>query len=326
MLTTTRRLIRTLLLLIAIGAALSIVAATRAAAPQMIVALNCPRGQVVWLEGDGPPFSAALVVFNQRTVGGGSVPASGRWRIPLRAEEARGVYAVSVVDRATRAELARYQCYVDVPLPGAPAEAPAEAPAAAAAPPTAIPPTATAIPLTATPARATATRTAAPIRATSTRTATMQPTATSTPVAATASATATSAPTAVDPATLITPTKTPIAGVANSLRFYEALGGDPATINTDMPVYGYVTIKNSGSTSIDLTGWKLVNLSAATRPVFTFPSYTLAPGVAVVIVPDSGTSTDEMLFWGINQIAWESGHRLVLRTPQDEDAIYVTFP
>ena len=65
------------------------------------------------LEGQGPPRAAVLVTFGDRVVGGGSVGADGRYRVPVTiGAERTGIYRISVRLRADRTLLGRTRCQV----------------------------------------------------------------------------------------------------------------------------------------------------------------------------------------------------------------------
>ena len=81
---------------------------------------RCTPGSTVLLEGRGPPRAAILVSFGNRVVGGGSVGADGRYRVPIVVgAERAGVYRISVRVRGSRALLDRTSCQV-VPEPPTP--------------------------------------------------------------------------------------------------------------------------------------------------------------------------------------------------------------
>ena len=75
---------------------------------------------------------------------------------------------------------------------------------------------------------------------------------------------------------------------------------------TDPPVYisalslegDYVTITNSGLSSVTLTGWKLMD---DTEKTYTFPSFTLGSGKSVTVYSgpdaDGGVDSGTKLYW-----------------------------
>jgi hypothetical protein len=72
------------------------------------------------LAGQGPPRAAILVSFGDRIVGGGSVGADGRYRVPIViGVERAGIYRISVRVRGDRTLLDRSSCQV-VPEPPTP--------------------------------------------------------------------------------------------------------------------------------------------------------------------------------------------------------------
>ena len=81
---------------------------------------------------------------------------------------------------------------------------------------------------------------------------------------------------------------------------YDAPGNDYDNLNGE-----YVTIQNSGSENVDLSGWRLVDAASHT---FTFPSFTLAPGSTVTVYTGSGTNTQTSLYWGSSSPIWNNDH------------------
>ncbi|RRR66324.1 MAG: lamin tail domain-containing protein, partial [Candidatus Viridilinea halotolerans] len=64
----------------------------------------------------------------------------------------------------------------------------------------------------------------------------------------------------------------------------------------------YVLIRNSGATSMDLTGWTLSDGNA--RHSFTFPRFSLAPGAEVKLWTRSGNANAGNLFWASRTAIW----------------------
>lgn len=273
--------------------------------------LDCPRAQTVWIAGEGRPYTALLILLRGRAVGGGSVGADGRWRLPLQVDEPPGIYAGAVVERADRSELLRFTCYVDRPIADEPPT-----------PTSSIAPARTA---TATPSpTVTATRSPAPevtaaAQASPTHTASPSPSPSTT---ATRTATSTATTTPVPPEQLVSPTATSLAGVADKLRFGDVGVSDPGTSGS----YGYAEIISSATTVIDLTGWQLVNQSRSGLPSFSFPPYQLIAKGSVSIILGQGTSTSDTLYWVVDQPIWFSGDTLALRTPQGTTVKTVVVP
>lgn len=273
--------------------------------------LDCPRGQAVWLEGEGRPYTGLLILLRGRAVGGGSVGADGRWRLPLQVDEPQGIYPGAVVERADRSELLRFTCYVDRPIadePPTPTGSIAPARTAAATPSPTL----------------TATRTPPP-EATAASQPSPTPTASPSPspsTTATRTATATATATPVPPEQLVSPTATSLAGVADKLRFGDVGVSDPSTSGS----YGYAEIISSATTVIDLTGWQLVNQSRPSLPSFSFPPHQLIARGSVSVILGQGTSTDDTLYWAVDQPIWFTGDTLALRTPQGATVKTVVVP
>jgi hypothetical protein len=72
----------------------------------------------------------------------------------------------------------------------------------------------------------------------------------------------------------------------------------------------YVVIKNTGSTTRHLRGWKLIdkrkasNGGTGTDQVFTFPRFRLAPGAVVRVHTGKGARTRHDLYWGKSHFVW----------------------
>lgn len=330
-------LLRTILVVLGLGAlATGVGLPIQRLAHQGLAQIDCPRGQTVWIVGAGEPDRAVLVMVEGRVVGGAQVDRAGRWRVPLVMNEPSGSYLIRVVDRDTHALQSELICLVG---PQAAAGEPptatmvashtatvaATSPGAAGQAPTTLLRTPTTL--------ATAITAISRPSETPVITATPQQTATATRATATRPTNPTSAPSATatpqptsDPRRLITPSPTAVAGVADRLYVAEVMAGDPESLATGSPVYGFVELRARVGDAIDLQGWQLLNLTQPTRPTFTFPALRLLGGGAVIVMPDSGVSNAEFLYWGIDQIVWESGDRLALRTPQGLDALTIAVP
>lgn len=314
-------------------------------ANQEPAAIDCPRGQTVWISGTGQPGIAVMLLVDERIVGGSSADSTGYWRIPLIMNEPSGSYPVRVVERETWELQAELVCLVGSQS-GTGAPSTATVPRGSMAPtdivtphPQGLTPTSTAPIIASQPTGSAAPQASAtPRPQLPTTTSTTKPASTATPssspipgttvlTTATARPSATSSPRpTLDPQDLITPSATAVAGVADRLRIFEVMAGDPESLETDDPMYGYIEIRSKGGDPIDLKGWQLVNQSRPDRPVFTFPDLLLPSNGSVTVMPDTGASTSEILYWGVKQIVWETGDRLVLRTPQGLDALTVTVP
>lgn len=101
-------------------------------------------------------------------------------------------------------------------------------------------------------------------------------------------------PLMVKPAATPTAT-TPPADVQITLIVYNPNGDDVAG--------EYVRIENKGGTTAVLTGW---TLSDNDTHVYDFPSFSLAPGAAVLVWVKSGTDNATNLYWGSAQAYWNN--------------------
>jgi len=81
------------------------------------------------------------------------------------------------------------------------------------------------------------------------------------------------------------------------------------TPGPDLPVSNaklnkeFVTLKNTGTTSRNLTGWTVEDLAGH---VYTFGRFTLRPGSKVVIHTGSGTNTSTDRYWGRGYYVWNN--------------------
>ena len=81
------------------------------------------------------------------------------------------------------------------------------------------------------------------------------------------------------------------------------------TPGPDLPVTNaklnreFVTLKNTGTTSRDLTGWTVEDLAGH---VYTFGHFTLKPGGKVVIHTGKGRNTATDVYWGRGYYVWNN--------------------
>src|SRR5690348_13153672 len=90
------------------------------------------------------------------------------------------------------------------------------------------------------------------------------------------------------------------------------------TPGPDLPVTNaklnkeFVTLKNTGTTSRNLTGWTVEDLAGH---VYTFGSFTLRPGWKVRIHTGRGTNTSTNRYWGRRAYVWNNdGDKAKLHT------------
>lgn len=123
--------------------------------------------------------------------------------------------------------------------------------------------------------------------------------------------------------TALVATLTPSAGVADgsySLSVSNPGGGSatstgafevnaaavPPVMMTELNLSsGLVEVKNLGTVSATLTGWKIQSLRpSTTTQTFTFPAFSLAAGATVVVHESAGTNTSTDLFDLTNSFNW----------------------
>ncbi|MBU1050755.1 lamin tail domain-containing protein [Candidatus Bipolaricaulota bacterium] len=102
--------------------------------------------------------------------------------------------------------------------------------------------------------------------------------------------------------------QSPIATHESSIAFvwpfhFDALGDDAVNLNDE-----YFTLQNTGTTTIDLSGWRVENERGA---AFRFPGgVKLAPGAMITIHSGSGVNTVTHLFWNASEPMWSDDHDL----------------
>ncbi len=80
---------------------------------------------------------------------------------------------------------------------------------------------------------------------------------------------------------------------------YDAYGEDAANLNDE-----YFTLENTGTETVDLTGWSVSNEGGDT---FRFPDgFTLAPGAIVMIHSGAGSDSAEILYWDAAEPVWNN--------------------
>jgi hypothetical protein len=288
-----------------LGGFLLFAAPLRAADPTPIA---CPNGQTVFLEGSTIPNEALLVYLADRPVGGGLADGAGAFRLPLRAQERPGSYPVEVRLRASGAVVARFTCFVDIPVDSDTATPtlaplPAEASPTGAATQTVSPTRAT----SATPGRTTSTTAVSGARSPTSGTRSPTPTGPT----ATASATRTAGP---SPTGTTSPTVagTPAAGADEVAVTYVQLL-DPADSESEE----YVEIENLSDQDITLTGWRLRNSSRPNVPPYVFPQYVLELNTIIAVYSQSGTNDLQIgdFYWGQNPPIWQVGDQVELLDP-----------
>jgi micrococcal nuclease len=89
-------------------------------------------------------------------------------------------------------------------------------------------------------------------------------------------------------------------GLAITQIHADASGNDNTNLNNE-----YITIENTGSETLDLSGWTVTD---AVGHTYTVPSgVTLAPGEAITLHTGSGTNTQTDLYWDRSGAVWNNG-------------------
>ncbi len=99
----------------------------------------------------------------------------------------------------------------------------------------------------------------------------------------------------------------------------DAEGDDGDNLNDE-----YVVFENTGSSSVDLSGWELADAADHT---YTFPDGTeLEPGEQITIYTGSGTDTKTELYWGQSTPVWNNaGDTVIIRDESGSIVIEETY-
>jgi competence protein ComEC len=126
-----------------------------------------------------------------------------------------------------------------------------------------------------------------------------------------------------DPETTTASVDTPTETSATALDVVEinadADGDDAENLNDE-----YVVFENTGSSSLELSGWELADAADHT---YTFPEGTvLDPGARITIHTGSGTDTETDLYWGQSRPVWNNGgDTVILRDDTGTTVIEETY-
>jgi hypothetical protein len=84
-----------------------------------------------------------------------------------------------------------------------------------------------------------------------------------------------------------------------------------------------ITLKNSGKSAVDLTGW---SIRGSQGKRFTFPTFTVFPNGAFQVFSRSGVNTSLELYWGSTEALWQSGGSVTLYDPADQKRQQFVIP
>jgi hypothetical protein len=97
---------------------------------------------------------------------------------------------------------------------------------------------------------------------------------------------------------------------------FDAIAEDAANLNDE-----YFTLENTGTESVDMTGWSVSNEHGDT---FEFPNgFTLAPGTVVTIHSGAGADTDGILYWNASEPIWSNTSDLAVLYDDIRDIVDV---
>jgi micrococcal nuclease len=89
----------------------------------------------------------------------------------------------------------------------------------------------------------------------------------------------------------------------------DASGNDNTNLNEE-----YITVENTGSATLDLSGWTVTD---AVGHTYTVPSgVTLAPGETITLHTGTGTDTEADLYWDRSGAVWNNGGDTVTVTTE----------
>lgn len=89
----------------------------------------------------------------------------------------------------------------------------------------------------------------------------------------------------------------------------DASGNDNTNLNDE-----YITVENTGSEPLDLSGWTVTD---AVGHTYTIPSgVTLAPGESLTLHTGTGTNTQTDLYWDRSGAVWNNGGDTVTVTTE----------
>ncbi len=108
----------------------------------------------------------------------------------------------------------------------------------------------------------------------------------------------TSTVTTADPATTSAPDNTIVAPVETSTS-YEGIEISDLSLKEE-----FVKIRNSGSSSVDLTGWQIKD--EGDKHTYTFPSFELKAGATVTLYTAEGSNNDTELYWKSENPFWSN--------------------
>ena len=114
----------------------------------------------------------------------------------------------------------------------------------------------------------------------------------------------------------LAPTMVSYAGITISFIEFNPDGSDVAG--------EFVRIANGDNAAVDLTGCTLRDHDS--RHVYTFPSFTLAPGAEVQLWTKAGDDDETNLYWGMRSAVWNNeGDTAVLADPEGAEITSYTY-
>jgi micrococcal nuclease len=94
-----------------------------------------------------------------------------------------------------------------------------------------------------------------------------------------------------------------------SQMVYDAPGNDNDNLNGE-----FITFSNEGNTTVDMTGWLVLDES---NNDYFFPTFSLGNSSSVTLFMGSGTDSISELYWGSSKSIWNNdGDELFLRDSQ----------
>ncbi|MBN6058355.1 lamin tail domain-containing protein [Nonomuraea sp. RK-328] len=116
--------------------------------------------------------------------------------------------------------------------------------------------------------------------------------------------------------TLATPAQAAAPTVKISRIWYDSPGSPDSGANSNLNGE-YVQIKNTGRSSVNLSGWTIRDKTTRTDHVYAFGTFTLRAGKTVTLRTGKGRDTSTTLYWG------RSGGTLAYIWNQSKDTGYL---
>lgn len=109
---------------------------------------------------------------------------------------------------------------------------------------------------------------------------------------------------------------TPISYADQSIEILNVIGAGDLQFEA-------ITLKNTGTSPVNLSGW---SLSDGQGKPFIFPTFTVFQGGAFQVFSRSGLNTSLELYWGSEAALWKNGAKVFLYDPTGEKQQEFSIP